>query len=192
MDSIFEVKHMMCSTAFGHQARTEYTFEHPGYGTPTIRAPNFDRSFVSGDGVVQRRFDQSADMWALGVMGLRVITTDKSNQRLEWAEGLHSFSKIAEKQLKIAESPPASKRAACAQAALQDDRDRGSWIAKMVREKDKDSWLLLEGCMLGREKVAWMSLLNLLEGLLRYTSEHRLTADSALKHRFFSSPDTAP
>jgi hypothetical protein len=74
-----------------------------------------------------------------------------------------------------------------------DPRDCGSWIVKMVREKySGDSWPLLSDRMSGHEKCAWMSLPDLLEGLLRYSSEHRLTANRALEHRFFSAPSTAP
>ena len=91
------------------------------------------------------------------------------------------------------ESRQASKRGAACFRVLQDARDNGSWIAKMVSEKyPSDSWPLLDGRMLGQETSAWTSLLGLLEGLLQYTSEHRLTADRALKHCFFSAADTAP
>lgn len=199
-DNIIPVNTRECSKAFGHLAKIEQVLEHPGAGTVTIRAPHYDRCFQAGQGKDQRRFDQSADMWALGVMGFRILAptiSDKSRKRPEedWAQGLRNASENAEKWLRFSnvEAHCGSKRGVRSLLEVLDPRDCGSWIVKMVREKySGDSWPLLSDRMSGHEKCAWMSLPDLLEGLLRYSSEHRLTANRALEHRFFSAPSTAP
>ena len=199
-DSIVVVKTSDCSGAFGHRSKVQHVLEHPGAGTVMIRAPNYDRIFKAGEGADQRRFDQSADMWAVGIMGLRIIAPvqGKGTQHerdKQWADGIRKASENADKRMSLDEdeSRQSSKRSAALFRGLQDARDNGSWIAKMVREKyPSDSWPLLDGRMSRQEASAWTSLLGLLEGLLRYTSEHRLTADRALKHGFFSAADTAP
>jgi len=200
--NIVPVNTRECSKAFGHLAKIEQVLEHPGLGTVTIRAPHYDRCFQAGQGKDQRRFDQSADMWALGVMGLRILAptiSDKSKKRPEedWAQGLRIASDNAEKWLRLSnrdvDTLGASRRGVQSLLGVLDPRDCGSWIVRMVREKySGDSWPLLSDRMSGHEKGAWMSLLDLLEGLLRYSSEHRLTANRALEHRFFSAPSTAP
>ena len=200
-DSIVIVKTSDCSGAFGHRSKIQHVLEHPGAGTVMIRAPYYDRIFKAGEGADQRRFDQSADMWAVGIMVLRVIVPVPSQGQGRqhdrdklWADGIRKASENAEKRMSLDadELRQASKRSSAWLRGLQDDRDNGSWIAKMVREKYlSDSWPLLDGRM-SQEASAWTSLLGLLEGLLRYTSEHRLTADRALKHGFFSAADTAP
>jgi len=166
-----------------------------------IRAPDYNRCFKAGEGADQRSFDQSADMWAVGIMDLRILAlpnSDKAGQQplsrdADWAEGIRKASHIAEKRLLSLNAGLSSKRGAYSLSGVLDARDRGSWIAKIVREKNQhDSWPLLDGRLSGQEKSAWASLLDLLEGLLRYTSEHRLTADRALRHRFFSAPNTPP
>jgi serine/threonine protein kinase len=200
-DSIVVVETSVCSQAFGHWAKVEHSLEHPGSGTVTIRAPDYNRCFKAGEGADQRSFDQSADMWAVGIMDLRILAlpnSDKAGQQplsrdADWAEGIRKASHIAEKRLLSLNAGLSSKRGANSLSGVLDARDRGSWIAKIVREKNQhDSWPLLDGRLSGQEKSAWASLLDLLEGLLRYTSEHRLTADRALRHRFFSAPNTPP
>jgi serine/threonine protein kinase len=200
-ESIIVVRTSDCSQAFGHRAKVEHCLEHPGAGTVTIRAPNYDRRFDAGQGADQRRFDQSADMWAVGIMGLRIMApaiSDGQGQPYDreqrWAERIRKASERAEKWICFAagQQRHCSKRGADSLSGLLDARDNGSWIAQMVRQcYPSDSWPLLDGRMSGQEKSAWKSLLDLLEGLLRYNSDHRLTADRALKHGFFSAPNTA-
>ena len=164
-----------------------------------IRAPEYNSIFRAGQGADQRRFDQSADMWAVGIMGLRIIAPvqgqgQQHDREQEWADGIRKASESAHKQMTLDahESRQSSKRSLLMIRGLQDARDKRSWIAKMVREKyPSDSWPLLDARMSGQETSAWISLLGLLEGLLQYNSELRLTADLALNHSFFSAPDTA-
>jgi hypothetical protein len=49
------------------------TFRHPGLPTEWIRCPDSDRKFEKGQGNEQRRWDQEADIWALGAMFARVV-----------------------------------------------------------------------------------------------------------------------
>jgi hypothetical protein len=101
------VETSVCSQAFGHWAKVEHSFEHPGSGTVTIRAPDYNRCFKAGEGADQRSFDQSADMWAVGIMDLRIFAlpnSDKAGQQplsrdADWAEGIRKASHIAEKRL---------------------------------------------------------------------------------------------
>ena len=198
-DSIVVVKTSVCSGVFGHRGRVEHILEHPGAGIVMIRAPEYNRIFRAGQGADQRRFDQSADMWAVGIMGLRIIAPvqgqgQQHDRDQEWADGIRKASESAHKQMTLDahESRQSSRRSLLMIRVLQDARDKRSWIAKMVREKyPSDSWPLLDARMSGQETSAWISLLGLLEGLLQYNSELRLTADRALNHSFFSAPDTA-
>ena len=57
--------------AFGLRLTREQLFEHPGHGTVYIRAPGYDKRFQLGQGAEQRRFDQAADMWAVGAVWVR-------------------------------------------------------------------------------------------------------------------------
>jgi hypothetical protein len=70
-------------------------------------------------------------------------------------------------------------------AALQPD-DSGSWIATMVRvHYKKNLWPILKDLLSGERNSEWLSWLDLLHGLLTYSSEVRLQANDALEHRFF-------
>ena len=78
------------------------------------------------------------------------------------------------------------KRASEALHALSVPEDRGSWIAAMVRVLyQTDRWPILSGCLSGDCGSQWLSLLDLQQGLLRFTSEDRLKANDALEHMFF-------
>jgi serine/threonine protein kinase len=176
--------------SYGHMLQTPFSFVHPGSGTVSSRCPNHDREFQHGQGAVQRLFDQAADMWALGVFSVRVLAPPfrrpRDNCGQEWAEGLWKASERAEKQLKALKPSSGGKRASEALHALSVPEDRGSWIAAMVRVLyQTDRWPILSGCLSGDCGSQWLSLLDLQQGLLRFTSEDRLKANDALEHMFF-------
>jgi serine/threonine protein kinase len=148
--------------------------------------------FKPGDGAAQRRFDQAADMWALGVLGVCLSapprfeqTGQKDFRDVNWAERLKNASRVAEKQLKAERSSGAQLGGKAMHAALQPE-DCRSWIATMVRKHyQQDRWPILSDRLSGGHKSEWQSWLDLLHGLLTYSSEDRLKANDALEHQFF-------
>ena len=71
---------------------------------------------------------------------------------------------------------------------LDSDTDAycGSWIAGLVHKYySRDMWPILSSCMSGQQKSDWLSLLDLQEGLLTYSSEERFAAEKALDHACF-------
>ena len=189
-ESFTLVKARELSKSYGHMLQTPFSFVHPGSGTVSSRCPNHDREFQHGQGAVQRLFDQAADMWALGVFSVRVLAPPfrraHDNCGQEWAEGLWKASERAEKQLKALKPSSGGKRASEALHALSVPEDRRSWIAAMVHVLYlKDRWPILSGCLSGDCGSQWLSLLDLQQGLLRFTSEDRLKANDALEHMFF-------
>ena len=65
-ESIVPVGTTELQAAFGFRAKKSHKIIHPGFGTFWIRAPGYDRKFEDGQGAEQRRFDQAADIWAVG------------------------------------------------------------------------------------------------------------------------------
>jgi serine/threonine protein kinase len=194
MDRISPVQLRELNLAYGFQLRNPSVFRHPGSGTVLFRCPEYDREFKSGEGAVQRRFDQAADMWALGVLGVYLLAppllqdgqTDAHLRDSDWAGRLKKASSTAERKLKAERSSGARLGGKAMDAALQPD-DSGSWIATMVRvHYKKNLWPILKDLLSGERNSEWLSWLDLLHGLLTYSSEVRLQANDALEHHFFS------
>jgi serine/threonine protein kinase len=206
--------------AFCLNARTALILRHPGFGTAWIQAPNCSRLFLFGDGIAQQKFDQSADIWALGAICARVFAapwtgTDKKESE-SWTNTLHQASSIAEERLvsallaktkaKKVATLPKSKVAERAIAALNStgslmhgqaaeesresaEKSRESWIESMVEQHyPKEIWQSLSSCITGQNGAEWKLLLDLLQGLLRYSAENRLTAKQAQLHPCISGP----
>jgi len=200
-ESIQGIKRRTLSTAFGFRKESQ-VFTHPGRGTVTFRAPEFNRHFNAGQGSEQRLFDQAGDMWALGAMSVRVLAppvldvgmkrtnADDLIKRDElWAQRLRKASESGEKMLCVQQAPAAAGRGG--QAVLKscvNADDHGHWIATMVRTRyPSDRWPVLFKHMTEGNASRWKSLLGLQQGLLRYKSDHRLTAEQALQHDFIKS-----
>jgi serine/threonine protein kinase len=191
-DQISPVNARELNSAFGLLLKKPTRYRHPGAGTALFCCPDIQRVFKPGDGVVQRRFDQAADMWALGVLGVCLLappgfeqTGQKTIRDVDWAERLKQASRVAEKQLKAERSSGAQLGGKAMQATLQPE-DCGSWIATMVRRHyQQDRWPILSDRLSGEHKSEWQSWLALLHGLLTYSSKDRLKANDALENPFF-------
>jgi len=200
-DSINEIRVRDLQKAFGF-LKDSQVFAHPGQGTVTFRAPHYNRRFIAGQGSEQRLFDQAGDMWALGAMSVRVLAppvldvgmkrtnADDLIKRDElWAQRLRKASESGEKMLCVQQAPAAAGRGG--QAVLKscvNADDHGHWIATMVRTRyPSDRWPVLFKHMTEGNASRWKSLLGLQQGLLRYKSDHRLTAEQALQHDFIKS-----
>ncbi len=104
----------------------------------------------------------------------------------DWAVRLQKASRTAERRLKSERSSGAQLGGKAMHAALQED-DCGSWIATMVRVHYKrDLWPILKDRLSRERSSEWLSWLDLLHGLLAYSSEARLQANGALEHTFFA------
>jgi len=188
-DKVTVVKRGDLKEVFGARNRTNpLDFRHPGHGTVSIRAPNFNNNF---QGIDQHQFDRAGDVWALGVMPVRVLAPldtasdfdEKRKKDQAWAQELQNFSQREQKRSKAC----GSERAGQCLKSVQEPADRGSWIATMVRNRyASSSWPILEKCMRGQEGPEWMLLLGLLHGLLSHSSSSRFTASQALQHDFFA------
>ena len=210
-DRIVPVGTKELQVAFGFRAKKSHEIVHPGFGTFWIRAPGFDRKFQDGQGAEQRRFDQAADIWAVGATGVRIVApiTETREAHVAWATALHDASKCTVTKLQAQE-----KRARECEAALKSATPRargalaraetnqrprpsssagaqascgGSWLAHMVSQRYTDSlWPILSACMSEQSSIPdWKSLLQLLEGCLAFSSSSRFTAKQALQHAFF-------
>jgi serine/threonine protein kinase len=73
-DQISPVNARELNSAFGLLLKKPTRYRHPGAGTALFCCPDVQRVFKPGDGVVQRLFDQAADMWALGVIVYIMLT----------------------------------------------------------------------------------------------------------------------
>jgi serine/threonine protein kinase len=182
-------------TVFGLRLQNPCKFPHPGAGTVTIQAPDVLRKFGDGQGLAQRLFDQAGDMWALGVISIGVFAPpqykpahnkDVFIRDREWAKQLRDASRSAARLKKVFRQPTASRGLHAVQM-LDPVADCGSWIAGYVRKYyAQDMWPILSSCMSGQQKSDWLSLLDLQEGLLSYSSADRLTAEQALEHACFN------
>ena len=200
VDDVVQVGARQLQTAFYLRVQTAVQLRHPGFGTAWIRAPDYDRRFAFGDGIAQREFDQSADIWALGAICARLFAkpwrgVDKQESE-SWAKKLHEASRIAQLRLDSADRAarsaervhalPKSKIALRAFAALENKQPCS--MHGQAAEKSRESWIAVmfeQPCPVGPE---WKSLLDLLEGFLRYSAEGRLTAKQAQQHPFISRP----
>ena len=177
-------------TVFGHQLQNPCSFPHPGPGTVTFRAPDPPQDFQPGEGRQQRLFDQAGDMWAIGVISVRVIApprgqdSDLEKRDREWSRNLQRSSRNA-MTLQCGKSSVRKRGGQAVQQALSQPVDRGSWIATMVRTQFLDRWAGLSGHLSGRHGSVWLCLLQLQEGLLTYSSEERLNGVAELQHAFF-------
>jgi len=201
LEGINVIKRRELSTAFGFRKESQ-VFTHPGPGTVTFRAPEFNRHFNAGQGSEQRRFDQAGDMWALGVISVRVLAPPKWEKGIKrtnaddlyvrdrtWADYLRQNSRRGEGLRVVQQGPAAAGRGVQAVlTACVDAEDRGFWIATMVHKRYQgDRWPVLLQHMSGGNASCWRSLLDLQQGLLKYNSHHRLTAEQALQHDFIKS-----
>jgi serine/threonine protein kinase len=202
---------------FGLGLKNSQEFRRPGPPTEWIRCPDFDRSFEKGQGNDQRKWDQAADIWALGAMCARLVAAPKfSSRKMEedmrqWQAHLFEFSSRADasvqsalesdrKRQRVAGNPFSfgSKRAVKASTAAvalaqscRPPHRRELWLEVMVRENyDADPGAFLGRRIKGAQGESWRSLLDFVQNLLSYSSDLRRNfAAGALRHPFFVSPD---
>jgi len=187
--------------ALGFNAQSALVLRHPGFCTAWVRAPHCDRDFPQGCGMEQRRFDQAGDVWALGAISARLLCelyTRTDMQKLEkWTDTLHqasrraenlilSGSQVEERAMKVARISKSKVVKRAIEANSMHGQGTGksseSWIESMVQQHFPDAWNHLSSCISGPNGAEWKSLLDLVQGLLRYNSEHRLTAMQAQQH----------
>jgi len=111
--------------------------------------------------------------------------TDTLHQASRRAENLIlSGSQVEERAMKVARIFEIAKRAIEANSMHGQGTGKSSesWIESMVQQHFPDAWNHLSSCISGPNGAEWKSLLDLVQGLLRYNSEHRLTAMQAQQH----------
>jgi serine/threonine protein kinase len=204
---------------FGLALRNSQEFRHPGAPTEWIRCPDFDRNFEKGQGDDQRKWDQAADIWALGAMCARLVAAPlfssrkKVNTMQLWQAHLFKFSRrehdsvqsaiaSAWKRQRVANNPSffgsgravqASAAAAASAQSCRSPHQPEPWLEVMVRENYyADPGVALSSRIKGAQGEGWRLLLDFVQKLLSHSSEDRWNfAGGALKHPFFVSPETS-
>ena len=217
-DSVVGVGLQDLQVVFGLRLRRAVNFWHPGPGTEWTRAPECSSQFVIGQGLEQRRVGQAGDVWAVGAVGARLIAAPpfsaaKQSEMRGWTKNLMQSSKKAyesgqaalqsaakRKKLEFRPTSLGSSRACAAAAAAAasapdfSNRPPELWLEAMVRrEYGKDPGRFLIHRIGGAHGRRWRLMLEVVQGLLSWTSEDRRKfAAGALLHPFFDEPDCSP
>ena len=168
--------------------------------------PGCNSKFQDGQGAEQHRFDQAADILAMGATGARIVApiTETKEAHEAWAKPLCDASKCAVTKIQVQE-----KKARECEAALKSGsrgleansrrpkptRDQGQAHPQEQRpvsaDPDSRSWshngkLRRFGrsylCACQNTRRDWESLLQLLEGCPAFSSSSSFTAATRLFH----------
>lgn len=195
---------------FGFAARKALCLPHPGEGTAWVKAPeSFCKTLCACDGLTQRSFDQSGDIWAVGAICARVCAAPlwpssaaaRAEASENWRSKLYEASRIAESRRLHAEEYESKRRKlasflhfhpraariarAVGASSLKPENHNDQWIVTMASNHYPDDvWPLLHKCIASEESSGWKSLFEFMQGLLAYNRTLRFSAKQALHHPF--------